>query len=939
MRPCYSNPLVPPGTAVHARTGYSANLIKRPANIIIGSKVIEKGSKHMKTQPTRQAGVARDRPRAGRKTIALLAGLVLAAEVAVPLRAEVIDDMSGPDEKYTHYPWDHPLDVGLREGQLVLEGQFPVPPRVDGGSPTTFNSVGWGDLREVDLNGRRLELRIDLVSVNTNEVFLFFGTNGEEGYWVSLDEDEIGLVKFQPRAALFWEKAPVKNKNMTLVLALTGRGNTMEITVKVLDKDAAGRVLYERTIVDGPRVDTPVPVLRPKGMTFWSAESGPPRTKFTLNPWVGLWHGWFQPEPPPIELVLDNLEYDLYEVPKPYVQTPTISPPSVSLGAMVTLTARASSTLPVSYQWQLNGKDIAGATNRQYVLKNAQLSDAGPYTVVVRNAGAEVVSAPVTLDVDLAFTKITEGAIVNEVALGAGAAWADFDNDGYLDLFVATGSGNTAQADSLYRNNRDGTFTKITEGLLVTETNVSVLAAWGDYDNDDLTDLFVSGSVGVGQSFVYRNKGDGAFERMNRAGIGVSLGNCAGAWGDYDQDGFLDLFAGGFGQTSRLYRNKGDGTFGEVTNGPLAARLGSPYGPIWGDYDNDGRQDLFVAHYTGTNFLFRNLGGGNFARIQEGPVVTDPGYPSIGPAWGDYDNDGFLDLFVPNGDWSTDLVYQSFLYHNNHDGTFTKVTEGDIVTDKRPWITGMWEDYDNDGDLDLFVATWGHNNALYRNNGDGTFDSVTTGSLVHDGKSSGYASIGGAWGDYNRDGFADLYVSGHDGNGFLYRNNGNANHWLTVKCVGKVSNRSAIGAKVRVHATIGGKTYWQMREISCGNGWSGNSQDPHFGLGDATNIATLRIEWPSGIVQELQNVAVDRFLTIEEPMRLSLALPTVTMTGDFLCTLKGEVGKTCCVEVSSDLVKWTPLRDVILTQSAEVVTVGPIDAVQAQFYRAVAKKP
>ncbi|MHC1769121.1 MAG: CRTAC1 family protein [Verrucomicrobiia bacterium] len=514
---------------------------------------------------------------------------------------------------------------------------------------------------------------------------------------------------------------------------------------------------------------------------------------------------------------------------------------------------------------------------------------------------------------------------------------ADYDNDGFLDLYIANGGGNTKQANFLYRNNRDGTFTRITEGPLVKEVGLSAGAAWGDYDNDGFTDLLASG-FGNDESFVYRNKGNATFEKMTRDSIGISLGTCQGSWADYDQDGFLDLFAGGlFDQASRLYRNNGNGKFSELTNNSLATTLGSPFSCPWADYDNDGRVDLFIANNEGTNFLFRNLGGGDFARIQEGPIVDQSDDPSIGAAWGDYDNDGFLDLFVANGGWLSS--FQSYLYHNRGDGTFTRVTDGSLVTDSRPWVAGAWEDYDNDGDLDLFVTSFGPNNALYRNNGNGTFDPVTTGSLVNDvAPIDAGGSCGAAWGDYNKDGFPDLFVANWDRKNYLYRNNSNGNHWLTVQCVGRVSNRSAIGAKVRVQATIQGKTYWQMREISCGDGFAGNSLDAHFGLGDATKATTLRIEWPSGIVQELHDVAVDQYLKIEEQQPgPSLAQPRVTTVRDFEFTLMSDVGKPCCVEVSSDLVKWTSLQDVTPTQPAQVVNGGPVGSNLTRFYRVTVK--
>ena len=618
----------------------------------------------------------------------------------------------------------------------------------------------------------------------------------------------------------------------------------------------------------------------------------------------------------------------------PTVATPIISQRSVSLGADVTLRVRAATgTPPLSYQWQLNGEDIAGATQSTLVLQSVTLSDAGQYTVVVRNTEGEAISAAVTLEVDPTFTKITAGEIVNDVAAGVGAAWADYDNDGLLDLAVANGggSGGRAEPDYLYRNNGDGTFTKITEGLLVTYSGHSGHAAWGDYDNDGFADLFVGSVEGTG--YLHHNLGNGSFERIESIGIGWVNG--AGAWGDYDQDGFLDLFVAARSGNSKIFHNNGDGTFSEITD-QVVKTYGSAWSASWADYNNDGRPDLFVAASAGRNFLFQNLGGGAFARIQEGPFGADDDH-HIGCAWGDYDNDGFLDLFVARGEWDVDL-FQNWLYHNNGDGTFTKITEGNIVTDSRPWVAGSWADFDNDGDLDLFVSAWNypvsavHGNALYRNNGDGTFTEITSGSL-HDSRETAIGSLGAAWGDYDKDGFPDLFVATWDGKNLLYRNNGNDNHWITVQCEGRVSNRSAIGTKVRVRATIQGKTYWQMREISNGDGWSGNSLDACFGLGDAEVIDRIRIEWPSGIVQELTNVPVDQFLTVIEERQLVLSCAIRPENGVFVLTVTAEPGQTVRIYASEDLANWEEKES--LMGSGEVEISSPDSGIQ--FYKAEAE--
>jgi enediyne biosynthesis protein E4 len=611
----------------------------------------------------------------------------------------------------------------------------------------------------------------------------------------------------------------------------------------------------------------------------------------------------------------------------PTVSVPSITPPSVSLGAKVMMLVIINGTPPLTIQWQLNGEDIAGATEGRLDLEAARLSDAGQYTVVVRNAEGEATSAPATLDVDPTFTKEADGSILH-VAAGVAPAWMDYDQDGFLDLFVGNGGGYRPEPDDFHRNNGDGTFTRITEGPLVTDAGSTGFASWGDYDNDGFPDLFVGSVEGTG--YLYRNKGDGSFERMGGGTIGIGPANGAGVWGDYDQDGFLDLFVGAGSGYSHLYHNDGDGTFSAVTDNPAVTIRANAWSSSWADYDNDGRLDLFVANRSGPDFLFHNLGGGAFAQIQEGEIVTDSDV-SIGAAWGDYDNDGFLDLLVANGGWNA--LGKNRLYHNNGDGTFTRITEGSLVTDRRPWASGSWADYDNDGDLDLFVSASQANGALYRNNGDGTLTEVTTGSLSYDGGSSGAGAVGVAWGDYDNDGFPDLVVATIGGWNWLYRNNGNANHWITVQCEGRVSNRSAIGTKVRVQATIQGKTYWQMREISNGDAMSGNSLDACFGLGDAGIIDRIRIEWPSGIVQELTNVPVDQFLAVTEPGRIALSYTIRLDDAAFVLTVTTDPEQSVTIYGSEDLMTWTEVAQ--STGGGEVLIVPPTTGVR--FFKAQAE--
>jgi hypothetical protein len=472
------------------------------------------------------------------------------------------------------------------------------------------------------------------------------------------------------------------------------------------------------------------------------------------------------------------------------------------------------------------------------------------------------------------FTRILDGEIANDLGNFSGCAWGDYDGDGHLDLVIGNAFGGS---NRLYRNNGDGTFTRITTGSLVTDSADADAIVWGDYDNDGDLDLFVSNFFTPVADVLYRNVGASEFERVTEGWVNDSSQGTGAAWGDYDADGFLDLYVSNSNaQNDYLYRNSGDGIFALVVTGPVVSSGGHSTGCAWGDYDGDGDLDLVVAN-TGdsglgeNNFLFRNEGGAVFTRVAEGPIANDGGR-SNGVAWADYDNDGDLDLFVSNA-----FGENNFLYRNDGPSGFARITEGFIVNDGGNSTSLAWGDFDNDGWLDLFVANdLGQNNFLYRNEGDGTFSPMPASAVESDGG----RSWGCAWGDYDNDGDLDLFVANGLADSvtppppevcFLYRNSGNTNNWLLVRMIGTASNRSGIGAKVRVLATIDGTSIWQLREISGGSGWcSQNDLRAHFGLGDAVQVEKLRIEWPSGIVQEFTDVAANQILKVVEPPRLTV---------------------------------------------------------------------
>ena len=479
------------------------------------------------------------------------------------------------------------------------------------------------------------------------------------------------------------------------------------------------------------------------------------------------------------------------------------------------------------------------------------------------------------------FTKVTTGDIVTTPARYWTASWGDYDDDGYLDLFAGADFGSTR--NFLYHNEGDGTFTLVDPAAIPKVPSNQHGSAWADYDNDGHLDLFVTAGnffTGNGEihNAIYRNNGDGTFTVTTSGPLYDAGGGFhAPSWADYDEDGLVDLFIAGHGAVNRLYRNAGDGTFPRVTSTPIVQEFGASECRSFVDYDDDGDVDLFVgnADQTHTNFLYRNDGNGKFTPVADSGLSNNE--DTWGCSWADYDNDGHADLFLANTGG-----HPNSLYHNEGDGTFTDVTETAGLLEPAPpnenWVSPAWGDYDNDGFVDLFVTTGNcypdptncvpRTNALYHNEGDGTFTKVTEGPVVNDVVTQCPAAT---WGDYDRDGFLDLFVAQGavaptPQTNLLYHNDGNANAWLNVKLIGTRSNRSAIGARVRVNAFYGGASRWQLRDVSGGD--SNNNQqslDAEFGLADAPIVDTVRIEWPSGRVQQLHDVATRQFLTVTEP--------------------------------------------------------------------------
>lgn len=476
------------------------------------------------------------------------------------------------------------------------------------------------------------------------------------------------------------------------------------------------------------------------------------------------------------------------------------------------------------------------------------------------------------------FTKITTGQIATDTRDASGASWIDFDSDGDLDLFTS----NRTIANYIYRNQGNGNFQRANAGSLTTFSSFG--NSWADYDNDGDLDAMTVGIV----SALHRNEGNGNFVDVSLSALGLSNADLAGwacAWADFDNDRYVDLViahaAGGLGNAAPrpnfLFRNRGDGTFTRITNSPVVMGQGPFTVPTWSDFDQDGDQDLFIASgpANGTrarDYLYRNLlkqtGAAAFERINEAPIGTDLVDGQVWN-WIDYDNDGDLDAYLTNYTGNLAAGLRNFLYRNDG-GSYTSITTGAIATDPGLSLAQVWGDFDNDGDLDVFVAEDNNNgaaNKFYQNNGNGTFTRLFTAPFTTDIA----PSWGATGGDFDNDGDLDLFVP----NVFrttiqppphFYRNDlSNSNRWVKLKLVGTSSNRGGIGAKIRAKATINGKAYWQLREASSQNTFCGqNSPEIHFGLGDAARIDSLRLEWPSGQIDHFTNLTVNRFFTVQE---------------------------------------------------------------------------
>jgi hypothetical protein len=482
---------------------------------------------------------------------------------------------------------------------------------------------------------------------------------------------------------------------------------------------------------------------------------------------------------------------------------------------------------------------------------------------------------------------------------GGGASFIDYDKDGFIDLYLCTGiyldgfsKGEKPEilpSNRLYRNRGDGTFDDVSEEAGISEPAYSMGTAIGDYNNDGYPDIFV---CNYGANILYRNNGNGTFTNVTKKAKVAGGNECTigAAWFDYDNDGFLDIYIGNYlhfdpeykyfyapdgfpgpmaydAQPDYLYHNNGDGTFEDVTASMgITDADGRAMGVGAFDYDDDGFVDIYVANDHSFNYLWHNDGGKKFTDrgIMSGTAFSQAGEATVSMSvdFADYNSDGLLDIFKSDDTYCT-------LYENQGNGIFIdKANYAGITSAAAQFVgwTSAFVDFDNDGDVDIFKTNgalkhlYGHEDQLFENIGEGKFRDISNdlGSYFHEE----YVGRGACLGDYDNDGDFDIYIANLNNRGMFLRNNkGNQNNWLIIDLIGTKSNVDGIG--VRIQITSGGKVQSAQKKSTSGY-LSQSDHRIHFGLAKNETVEKIEIKWPSGKLQVIENTKANQIITVKE---------------------------------------------------------------------------
>ena len=482
-------------------------------------------------------------------------------------------------------------------------------------------------------------------------------------------------------------------------------------------------------------------------------------------------------------------------------------------------------------------------------------------------------------------------------SVGGGAVFLDYDQDGNIDIYLSNGTfieefseGKKATLKNhLYRNKGNGTFEDVTDLAGVGHQGYGMGMSVGDFDNDGYPDIFITNH---GPNVLYHNNGNGTFRDISRkAGIEGNECSVGAAWLDFDNDGLLDIYVGNYiqfdpeydfyyapdgfpgpmaydAEPDVLYHNNGNGTFSDVTK---EMGVYFPEGRAMGvgiaDYDNDGFVDIYVANDHMVNYMFHNEAGKSFKEVgvMTGVAFNQVGEGTISMAvdFADFNGDGLMDLFV------SDDAYCS-LYENQGDGLFSEMSYYSgiaVATAQHVGWASSFVDYDNDGDKDIFKINgelkhlYGQEDQIFENQGNGKFVDVS----VDKGPYFKEALVGrgACFGDYDNDGDLDTYIVNLNDHGVFLRNDhGNDQNWLLVQLIGNTSNKDAVGARIKV---VSGELSQTDQKKSSSGYLSQNDPRLHFGLANHDKVDLIKVEWPSGKTQQLENIKVNQLITITEP--------------------------------------------------------------------------